>query len=301
MILTPSQAFYFSVATLQPGVMDAVVPIRPDLLNQVVLRDYQLDLLRRAAAAMRQGYRRVLIVLPTGGGKTVLAGEALKCALGLGFTGQFLVHRKELIDQTSQSFGRMRLPHGFIAAGRPMDLSHSIALAGIQTLANRLDVVLPPNLIIADEAHHAVAETWARVFDSCQDSYVLGLTATPQRLDGKGLDGQFDIMIVGPSVAELAPSASNCENVRLSRHRAPSNSTCNCTWPTRRMRSLQCFFWTTRTACWHSKNCFGVLCRKPRSTPAKWCCAPCTTKAPPWCWPTTTPAARSNPAGPTRR
>lgn len=203
MTLTPTQALYLSVATLQPRIMHSVVPIRDELLNQVILRDYQYALLQRAASAMRQGYRRVLIVLPTGGGKTVLAGEALKCAQGLGFGGQFLVHRKELIDQTSRSFDRMGLEHGFIASGRPMDLSASVMLAGAQTLVNRLDVALPPNLIIADEAHHAVAETWSSIFQAYPDSFVLGLTATPQRLDGKGLDGQFDIMIVGPSVAEL--------------------------------------------------------------------------------------------------
>jgi len=202
-MLTPHQALLLSIATLQPGIMHSIVPIRPEMLNAVVLRDYQLDLLRRAAAAFMQGYRRVLIVLPTGGGKTVLAGQALKCAQNLDMLGWFLVHRKELIDQTSKSFLKMGLPHGFIASGRDMDLSASTMLTGVQTLVNRLDVVLPPNLMIVDEAHHAAAATWERVFAANPDTFVLGLTATPERLDGKGLDSQFDVMIVGPSPAEL--------------------------------------------------------------------------------------------------
>jgi len=203
MILSPRDALLFSIATLTPEIAHSVVPIREHLLNPVILRDYQLDILRKVAALMRQGFRRVLIQLPTGGGKTVLAGQALLSANVCGFTAQFVVHRKELINQTSESFERMGLDHGFIAAGRPLDLMASTTLAGVQTLANRLDVVLPPNLVVVDEAHHAVAGTWERVMDAYPDAFILGLTATPERLDGRGLGDHFDVMVVGPSVAEL--------------------------------------------------------------------------------------------------
>ena len=203
MSLGRTAALLLALTTGIPEYNHLAVPIRDALISPVVLRDYQHDILVRVSALMRQGYRRVLVVLPTGGGKTVLAGEALKCTASLGLTGQFLVHRKELIDQTSTSFAGMGLPHGFIASGRPFDPSALTTLAGVQTLVNRLDVALPPNLVIADEAHHAVAVSWDRIFACYPDSFILGLTATPQRLDGKGLDAQFDAMVVGPSVAEL--------------------------------------------------------------------------------------------------
>lgn len=202
-MLTHRQGLLYALATGIPEYLHLSVPVRDALLSDTVLRDYQLDLLRRASALMRQGYRRVLIVLPTGGGKTRTAGQALLSAVDSGFTGQFVVHRKELLDQTSDAFNAMGLTHGFIAAGRPLDPAADMILAGVQTLANRLDLVLPPNLGIIDEAQHATAATWARVMEAYPEAYILGLTAAPERLDGRGLGDQFDAMVVGPSVAEL--------------------------------------------------------------------------------------------------
>jgi len=181
------------------------LPLRDDLISPAPLRDYQFDLLYRAAAAMRAGHRRVLLQLPTGGGKTEMAKAAARSAVEQAMRAHFLVHRKELIDQTSRSFWRSHLAHGFVATGRPFDPEASALLAGIQTLVNRLDQVPPPNLAIIDEAHHATAATWSQALDwyGDNDAYVLGLTATPERLDGAGLDGHFDTLICGPSVAEL--------------------------------------------------------------------------------------------------
>ena len=202
MIMPLAEARLWSLATEDPGFLAHAAPLRFELLNQVVLRDYQAYILRRVAAAMAAGFRRVLVVLPTGGGKTVLAAEVLKCVTALGGRGQFLVHRKELIDQTSRSFLAAGLDHGFIAAGRPPSALPT-TIAGVQTLVNRLHIHLPPNLAVVDEAHHAVASSWQQIFEAYPDSFLLGLTATPQRLDGKGLEAQFDIMIEGPSGADL--------------------------------------------------------------------------------------------------
>lgn len=182
------------------------VPVAETLMPVDILRDYQLDLLRRAIAAMQLGYRRILLVLPTGGGKTVLASAMMASALAQRDRSQFIVHRKELIDQTSDTFTAQGLAHGFIASGRPAPTqSDLITLAGVQTLVRRLDLILPPRLAIVDESHHATATSWANVLEYYgeQDCFTLGLTATPERLDGKGLDEHFDVMIVGPSTADL--------------------------------------------------------------------------------------------------
>lgn len=203
MSLTYSQAKILTIGSDVPDFMGFAVPIRPGQLNEIILRDYQLDLLLKAAELMRQGYRRILIQLPTGGGKTVLAAQALMSAHLSGFTGQFIVHRKELITQTSKSFTQMGLEHGFIAAGRPINVSADVILAGVQSLATRLGIVLPANLLIIDEAHHAVAASWDAVMAANPDAFILGLTATPERLDGRGLSEHFDIILLGPTVAEL--------------------------------------------------------------------------------------------------
>lgn len=178
-------------------------PFQAPLIRAYPLRDYQEAMLLEAVRYMRLGFRRILLQLPTGGGKTIMAGAMLGSAQQLDLNSQFIVHRKELIDQTSKSFARAGLPHGYVAAGRPMDAAAAVLIAGVQTLANRLHLILPPNLIVLDEAHHATAATWAQVLEEFPDAFIIGLTATPERLDGRGLDDHFDVMIRGPSTAEL--------------------------------------------------------------------------------------------------
>ena len=177
------------------------LPFNPAYFDQLrpTLHDFQADILWRIVAAIQQGYTRILVQLPTGGGKTHMA----KALLGGTDDGQFIVHRKELIEQTSKSFWASRIAHGFVASDKPMDLDAAVLLCGIATLAKRLDIVLPAALIILDEAHHAAATTWHNVLNANPDAVVIGLTATPQRLDGKGLGDFFQTMIVGPTTAEL--------------------------------------------------------------------------------------------------
>ena len=188
---------------MPPGFDSPSLPIWPAFLLNVGLRDYQHLMLLQAARLMRQGFKRILLVAPTGAGKTVMAAEQMGSAATHAQTSEIIVHRKELIKQTSSSFSERGLTHGFIAAKMPFDPDTGITLAGVQTLVNRLAGLLPPNTAIVDEAHHASSDTWSRVLEYYGDAYIIGFTATPQRLDGTGLDKQFDVMIQGPSVAEL--------------------------------------------------------------------------------------------------
>lgn len=188
--------------TLTTAAADYGLPIQRALLPPT-LRDYQMKMLTDALSLMRQGYRRILIQAPTGAGKTVLAAALLGGVMQLGLTGEFIVHRKELIKQTSASFDRSGLAHGFVASGFQMDLDSAIILAGIQTLVNRMGLMIPPNLAVVDECHHATSATWASVLEQYAGCYIIGLTATPERLDGRGLNEQFDVMVKGPPVAWL--------------------------------------------------------------------------------------------------
>lgn len=202
MILSPRDALLFSIATLTPEIAHSVVPVHEDRLP-TWLYDWQFDMLLEAAALMRQGYRRILIQCPTGGGKTRMAAALMLVAAQMGSTSQFMVHRKELIKQTSKTFTEIGLPHGFIANGWPLSTDAATTLAGIQTLVNRLRMILPPDLVVVDECHHAVSATYTRVLNAYQDSFIIGLSATPERLDGRGLDEHFDVMVKGPSVSWL--------------------------------------------------------------------------------------------------
>lgn len=188
-----------------PGLIDPIdIPIHPALMQAAGLRDYQMLVALKVARLMRVGYRRILVVIPTGGGKTRLAAALMQSTVGVGLTGEFQVHRKELIKQTSVAFTGLGIQHGFIASGRPFDPDCGVTIAGVQTLVKRLDRVEPANFVVVDEAHLVASATYCTILEAYgRDTYLVGLTATPQRLDGQGMREHFDIIVEGPTVAEL--------------------------------------------------------------------------------------------------
>lgn len=148
-------------------------------------------------------YRNVLLQSPTGSGKTAIATYMLQNVAAKGNVGFFICHRQELVDQTSKTFTKFGLDHGFIASGYPVNYFKKIQVCSIDTLKNRLKYIPNPAVCIWDEAHHLRAAGWVRVHDFFDSSYHIGLSATPQRLDGKGLDDRFDYLVPGPSPAWL--------------------------------------------------------------------------------------------------
>ena len=167
------------------------------------LRYYQQRAIADTRAAIAAGSRTPILVLPTGGGKTIIFSAIAQSAAAKGNRVLILVHRRELIHQTSSKLAWVGLDHGIIAAGvRPTDAP--VQVASVQTLARRLHRTnWQPGLIIIDEAHHATAGQWSRILEHWPSTYRLGVTATPCRLDGRGLGAAFDAMVLGPSVACL--------------------------------------------------------------------------------------------------
>jgi len=144
-----------------------------------------------------------LFVLATGGGKTCILATIAGSAAAKGNRVLILVHRRELIHQASSKLAWVGLKHGIIAADIPAT-DAPVQIASVQTLARRLGRIdWQPGLIIIDEAHHATAGQWSRILDHWPNTYRLGVTATPCRLDGRGLNAAFDAMVLGPSVADL--------------------------------------------------------------------------------------------------
>ena len=169
------------------------------------LRPYQSQLITDIRLQYQLGHRKVLAVLPTGGGKTVCFSYIAQSAAKKGNRVCILVHRAELLDQASRALTSMGVTHGLIAAGRSMDLSHAVQVASVQTLARRLHK-LPGEffqLLVVDEAHHTNAGQWATVIRHFQIAHVLGVTATPCRGDGRGLGEHYQAMVEGPSAAWL--------------------------------------------------------------------------------------------------
>jgi DNA repair protein RadD len=170
----------------------------------IILRPYQNVLIERARANFLVGRRSQLLVLPTGGGKTVcfsyMAGRAVEKNLRV----WILAHRVELLDQIANTLRAFGVPHGIIAPGYLGDRRQPVQVASVFTLARRLDRYDAPDLIIVDEAHHAISEsTWGRVITAFPKAKLLGVTATPIRLSGEGLGDLFETMVQGPTMREL--------------------------------------------------------------------------------------------------
>ncbi|MDL2318490.1 DEAD/DEAH box helicase [Eubacteriales bacterium OttesenSCG-928-A19] len=155
------------------------------------LRDYQEDLIDRARQAMRYGSKRILVVAPCGAGKTILSTFMSSEHAAKGGHVIFIAHRRELLEQTENTFK---------AVGQSMD---GIDILSVQTAVRRLDKLKQPTMIVVDEAHHAAAGMWKKLIAEWPDAWVVGLTATPCRLDGRGLGDVFDEMITGITTEEL--------------------------------------------------------------------------------------------------
>jgi len=168
------------------------------------LRPYQERAISDLRAQYQAGRRSPCLVLPTGGGKTVIAAAIVRGAVERGNRVLFLAHRSELLDQTvskleSAGISDVRLVRAAVTRGSE---SAPVTVASIPTLARRED--LPKaDLVVFDECHHVVARTWARLADRYRAARLLGMTATPQRSDGKPLGDIFDSIVVGATVAEL--------------------------------------------------------------------------------------------------
>jgi DNA repair protein RadD len=170
----------------------------------MLLRPYQEKDITNIRAAFMRGERKVCYCAPTGSGKTVTFVHAARKAVEKGQRVLIVVHRQELIDQTIAALTIEGVPFGIIASGYPEQLQAPVQVAMAQTLVRRLDHQHGDvRLLVVDEAHHVMAATWLTIVNALPNARVLGVTATPERLDGKGLRAVFETLIIGPSVKDL--------------------------------------------------------------------------------------------------
>jgi DNA repair protein RadD len=151
--------------------------------NSFELRSYQAAAYTEAMQALDTG-KRTVMVLPTGAGKTIVARAIVHRYLGDGKRVLFVAHRRKLIQQAKDKIG-----------GHP-----NFVLQTVQGFNADLG---PFDLVVTDEAHHVVAETYQAIYRANPDAALLGLTATPVRGDGTGLGEDFDVMVQTTSAKHL--------------------------------------------------------------------------------------------------
>ena len=181
---------------------------------KISLRPYQQNFINAVRGEFLKGNKRVVGVAPCGAGKTIMTGWMIREALNRGKRSIFFVHRRELITQTAKTFLDLGISFGIISSGAKMLLDRPVQIASVQTLARRLVDndgkpnqfvinALNPSLLICDECHHILANTYKKVLDAFPNSYLLGVTATPLRMGGITLSDSFDSLVESLSVNEL--------------------------------------------------------------------------------------------------
>ena len=150
------------------------------------LRPYQTELITRTRKSWAAGHKRPCIVLGCGGGKSVIVAEIARKTTENKKRELFIVHRKELCDQIRKTFEWWGVDMDFCTIGM------------VQTVTRRLTKIRTPTLIITDENHHCLANSYRRIYEAFPDAYCVGVTATPVRLDGSGLGDVNDDLVIGP-------------------------------------------------------------------------------------------------------
>jgi DNA repair protein RadD len=168
----------------------------------VELRPYQTELVDGLRAVYAGGKRRALGQLPTGGGKGRILGHMARTVSARGKRILIVAHRVELVDQICANLDDEGVCYGRIQPGWPM-LGFPVMVGMVQTVCRRIEKIVAPDMIFIDECHHSPAGQYQAVFAAWPRAYVLGVSATPARSDGLGLDDCFDEIVLGPSMRSL--------------------------------------------------------------------------------------------------
>lgn len=155
------------------------------------LRPYQQSLISKTRKAISDGYKAPCIVSPAGSGKTVVLAKIIKGASFKKNHTLFLIHRKEILDQVRETL---------IDMGVDMDY---VELGMVQTIVRRLSKTKEPRMIVVDESHHIVSNSYKKIVEHFSDALVISFTATPIRMGGSGLGDVNDILIEEVSVKWL--------------------------------------------------------------------------------------------------
>ena len=170
-------------------------------MKEIKLFDYQEDMKERIEKALRL-HRSVMAQMPTGTGKTYLLTAVIDSFVSNNPKEKvwIVAHRRELVSQIDET---VRKFHSYSASNTSSLLS-SVKAVSIQWLSKHYDEIEEePGMIVIDEAHHALAKTYKEMWERFPKAKILGLTATPCRLNGKGFTDLFDVLVQSWGVPEF--------------------------------------------------------------------------------------------------
>lgn len=154
--------------------------------SMVKLREYQEEIINDIRRNIK--FNSICIQSPCGSGKSIIQGMIASNASHKQNRVLFLVHRKELCKQIEDTFRMCGVNF------------HYCSVSMVQTVTRRLEHEPEPTIIMTDENHHCMAQSYLRIYEKFPNSIKLGFTATPIRLGGKGLGAIYNILIKGPKI-----------------------------------------------------------------------------------------------------
>lgn len=178
----------------------------------IELRPRQSQAILDLRRAYKSKSRAPILVAPTGFGKTATSVAMIQSSIQKGLRVWFMAHLKEILNDTAARLSEAGVRYGYIWSGHLADRRQQVQVVSVHTAVNRLDRLEKPDLIIVDEAHLAVANSYQTIFEWCKagprfyqpgGALLLHLTATPRRLDGRGMGEVADVIVPTCSTKDL--------------------------------------------------------------------------------------------------
>lgn len=199
---------------------DIVKPASP------VLREYQERAVSQTREAIINGHRKILLVLPTGAGKSFIIAKIISLAVEKGNRVLWLVHRRNLVTQMQETLEKFGVDAGVIMAGVESDTIKRVQIGTYQTYQRRIKLegghfFIDADMVIVDEAHRSISKGYLEILEHYSGKVIIGCTATPMRSDGRPMGKVYDKIVDVIGVQELtdngflAPARYFCAPVNL--------------------------------------------------------------------------------------
>ena len=172
------------------------------------LREYQLRAVTETRAAITADCKRIVLISPTGSGKSWIISEIIRLAVEKGNTVLWLVHRRNLVYQMRDTLQQFGINPGVIMAGEESDTLQKVQIGTYQTYQRRLKFedgrfFIDASLILIDECHRSLSESYLEIMKRYEGKVIIGCTATPCRADNRPMGKLYDKIVDVISVKEL--------------------------------------------------------------------------------------------------